>query len=147
MPSCCFTVHFPLCHDWPVIPLQLTLDVGEDGPVIWGWKGNGNNNIQTMLFCYKKSRKLAVTFLHPHAIMVLPYAASPMPWSACNSLETHLRYYWGWPCNMGTKGRQQQQHLDGVSLLQKSRNLAVIFLHPHAIMLLPNAFPPMPWLA
>jgi hypothetical protein len=45
---------------------------------------------------------------------------------------------------MGTKGRQQQQHLDGVSLLQKSRNLAVIFLHPHAIMLLPNAFSPMP---
>jgi hypothetical protein len=61
----------PFCHDCPEIFLRLTLDVGKDCPVIWRQKGNSNNRIQTMLVCNKKSRKLAVTFLNPHSIMVL----------------------------------------------------------------------------
>jgi hypothetical protein len=68
-----------LCHDWLEIHLKLTLDADEDGPVIWGQKTGRNNRIQMVSVCYKKSRKLAVTFLHPHAIMVLPDATPPLP--------------------------------------------------------------------
>jgi hypothetical protein len=63
-----------LCQDQPKIQMRLTLDVGEGWPIIWGQKSGSSNSIQTMSVCYKKSRKLAVTFLLMHAIMVLPNA-------------------------------------------------------------------------
>ncbi len=67
------------CHDQPEICLRLTLDVGEDGPVMWGQGGSGNNRIQTMLAHYKTSWLLAVIFLYRHAIMVLLNATPPLP--------------------------------------------------------------------
>jgi hypothetical protein len=67
----------PLCHDCPEICLRLTLDVGKDGPIIKGQKGVCNNRIQMMSVCNNESRKLALTFLHPHAIMVLPDGTPP----------------------------------------------------------------------
>jgi hypothetical protein len=34
------------------------LDVGQDGPVILGGEGCGNNSFQTMLVCKQKSRAI-----------------------------------------------------------------------------------------
>jgi hypothetical protein len=69
----------PLCHAWPKTCLRLTLDVSEDGSIIWGHEGGGNNNIQPMSVCYKNQENLTLFCLHSHAIMLLPNAIPPMP--------------------------------------------------------------------
>ena len=48
----------PPCHDLSKICLRITLDIIEDGPVIWVQKGGSNNNIQMMSVCYKNQEIL-----------------------------------------------------------------------------------------
>jgi hypothetical protein len=40
----------PPCHDWHEVQWKLTLDIGEDGPVIWGKEGDGNIRFRQCLF-------------------------------------------------------------------------------------------------
>jgi hypothetical protein len=48
MPSWQGSMRSPPCHYQPEIQWRLALDIGEDGPVIWGQEGGGNRRIQTM---------------------------------------------------------------------------------------------------
>jgi hypothetical protein len=75
-------MRLPHCHWQPEIHIKLTLDVGQDGPVILGEKGHGTNYFQTMLVCKQKSRASVENSLHPLAIILLPNAPLALPWAA-----------------------------------------------------------------
>jgi hypothetical protein len=64
----------PHCHRRLEIHIKLTLDVVQDGPVILGGEGRGNNSFQTKLVCKQKSREIVENSLHPLAIIFLPNA-------------------------------------------------------------------------
>jgi hypothetical protein len=61
------------CNGQPTIHITLTLDVGQDGPVVLGGEGCGNNSFLTMLVCKQKSMAIVGNSLHPLAIVLLPY--------------------------------------------------------------------------
>jgi hypothetical protein len=64
----------PHCHGRPEIYISLTLNIGKDGPVIFGEEGRGNNSFQTMLGI-QKSKAIVENSLHPLAIILLPNAS------------------------------------------------------------------------
>jgi hypothetical protein len=66
----------------PEIHIRLTMDDGQDGPVILGGEGRSKDNFQTMLGRKQKSRAIVKNSLHPLAIILLPNAPPSLPWAA-----------------------------------------------------------------